>query len=85
MVDKPKLDQMLSNLRRYLGVLRGLAATPRAAFLGNADKIGNAKYHLVIAVECCIGRNILGRPSHTARCHPRARPPSGRHAGSGTG
>ncbi len=30
-------------------------------------------------------RNILGRPSHTARCHPRARPPSGRHAGSGTG
>ena len=53
-VDKPKLDQMLSNLRRYLGVLRGLAATPRAAFLGNADKIGNAKYHLVIAVEWCI-------------------------------
>ncbi len=54
MVDKPKLDQMLSNLRRYLGVLRGLAATPREAFLGNADKIGNAKYHLVIAVEWCI-------------------------------
>lgn len=54
MVDKPKLDQMLSNLRRYLGVLRGLAATPRESFLGNADKIGNAKYHLVIAIECCI-------------------------------
>ena len=54
MVDKPKLDQMLSNLRRYLGVLRGLGATPRAAFLGDTDKIGNAKYHLVIAVECCI-------------------------------
>ena len=36
------------------GVLRGLAATPREAFLGNADKIGNAKYHIVIAVECCI-------------------------------
>ena len=54
MVDKPKLDQMLSNLRRYLGVLRGLAAAPREAFLANPDKIGNAKYHLVIAVECCI-------------------------------
>lgn len=54
MVDKPKLDQMLSNLRRYLGVLRGLAATPPEAFLGNPDKIGNAKYHLVIAIECCI-------------------------------
>ncbi len=54
MVDKPKLDQMLSNLRRYLGVLRRLGATPRAAFLNDPDKIGNAKYHLVIAVECCI-------------------------------
>ena len=54
MVDKPKLDQMLSNLRRYVAVLRGLAAAPRAAFLSNPDKIGNAKYHFVIAIECCI-------------------------------
>jgi uncharacterized protein YutE (UPF0331/DUF86 family) len=53
-VDKPKLDQMLSNLRRYLDVLRDLAATPEETFLGNPDKIGNAKYHLVIAIECCI-------------------------------
>jgi len=53
-VDKPKLDQMLSNLRQYLGVLRGLAATPQETFLANPDKIGNAKYHLVIAIECCI-------------------------------
>ena len=54
MVDKPTLDQMLSNVRQYLGVLRDLAATPRKTFLDNADKIGNAKYHLVIALECCI-------------------------------
>jgi uncharacterized protein YutE (UPF0331/DUF86 family) len=54
MVDKPKLDQMLSNLRSYLQVLRGLAATPQGEFLGNQDKIGNAKYHFVIAIECCI-------------------------------
>jgi uncharacterized protein YutE (UPF0331/DUF86 family) len=53
-VDKPKLDQMLSNLRRYVRVLQELAKTPRDAFLDNPDKIGNAKYHLVIAVECCI-------------------------------
>jgi uncharacterized protein YutE (UPF0331/DUF86 family) len=53
-VDKPKLDQMLFNVRRYLAVLRGLTATPRAAFLDSPDKIGNAKYHLMIAVECCI-------------------------------
>jgi FHA domain len=28
-VDEPKLDQMLTDLRHYLGVLRGLAGTPR--------------------------------------------------------
>jgi uncharacterized protein YutE (UPF0331/DUF86 family) len=54
MVDKPKLDQMLSNLRRYVGVLEGLAGTPAPVFLADSDKIGNAKYHLVIAFECCI-------------------------------
>lgn len=54
MVDKAKLDQMLSNLRAYVGVLRRLAAVPRETFLGDDDKIGNAKYHLLIAIECCI-------------------------------
>lgn len=54
MVDKPKLDQMLSNLRGYLQVLKELAAVPKQAFLANRDKIGNAKYHFVIAIECCI-------------------------------
>ena len=54
MVDKAKLDQMLDNLRRYRATLRKLADVGRAAFLANPDKIGNAKYHFVIAIECCI-------------------------------
>ena len=54
MVDKPKLDQMLSNLKEYVGVLRGLGAVPQQDFLNSSDKIGNAKYHFVIAIECCI-------------------------------
>jgi uncharacterized protein YutE (UPF0331/DUF86 family) len=53
-VDKPKLDQLLSNLRQYAGVLRGLADASRETFLGSPDKVGNAKYHFVIAIECCI-------------------------------
>jgi uncharacterized protein YutE (UPF0331/DUF86 family) len=53
-VDKPKLDQMLSNLRRFLAVLRGLAALSPEAFLADPHKVGNAKYHLVVAIECCI-------------------------------
>jgi uncharacterized protein YutE (UPF0331/DUF86 family) len=54
MVDKAKLDQMLFSLQAYTEVLRGLGLVPRDAFLANADKIGNAKYHFVIAIECCI-------------------------------
>jgi len=54
-VDKPKLDQLLSNLRQYVGVLRGLAdSASRETFLSSPDKVGNAKYHFVIAIECCI-------------------------------
>ena len=54
MVDKATLDLILTNLGSYLTVLRELAAVPREAFLSNRDKIGNAKYHFVIAIECCI-------------------------------
>jgi uncharacterized protein YutE (UPF0331/DUF86 family) len=54
MVDKPTLDRLLANLQRYVGVLRHLGSIPREAFLENPDKIGNAKYHFVIAIECTI-------------------------------
>ena len=54
MVDHPKLDQMLSSLRRYVAVLQGLAALPRDEFLASPDRIGNAKYHFVIAIECAV-------------------------------
>jgi len=54
MVDQTRLDQMLSNLRSYVGVLERLARTPEADFLADPDKVGNAKYHFIIAIECCI-------------------------------
>ena len=54
MVDAATLASMLSNLRRYVVVLEGLAAGPKEAFLAHPDRIGNAKYHFVIAIECCI-------------------------------
>ena len=40
MVDKPKLDQMLSNLRRYVSVLKTLSRESAETFLDNPDKIG---------------------------------------------
>ncbi len=54
MVDKPKVDQMLGNLRKYHGELEELGRITREAFLADKHKIASAKYHFVIAIECCI-------------------------------
>ncbi len=54
MVNKAKLDQMLSNLQQYVKVLKDLSQVGRDSFLDNIDKIGNAKYHFVVAIECCV-------------------------------
>ena len=54
MVDKPKFDQMLANLKTYCTELRELSSTPRETFLGDKHRLGCAKYHFVVAIECCI-------------------------------
>lgn len=54
MVDKPKLDQMLGNLKRYHDVLKELSRIPEHDFLADKHKVGSAKYHFVVAIECCI-------------------------------
>lgn len=54
MVNQAKLDHLLTRLGGYVAVLRELAAVPAATFLADRDKIGNAKYHFVIAIECAI-------------------------------
>jgi uncharacterized protein YutE (UPF0331/DUF86 family) len=54
-VDPATLDRMLSNLTAYLAVLRRFAAMPRDVFLADPDRIGSAKYHLLVAIESCIG------------------------------
>jgi len=54
MADRPKLEQLLASLLRYLQVLQALAQSPRTEFLSSGDKVGNAKYHFVVAIECCI-------------------------------
>ena len=54
MVDKPKCDQMISNLRSFTGELRRMGRVSRDKFLGSRDMIGSAKYHFVIAIEACV-------------------------------
>ena len=58
MVDRPRLDEMVSSLGRYLDVLRDLAAVPEKVFLANPDKVGNAKYHFVIAIGPAMMRPV---------------------------
>jgi uncharacterized protein YutE (UPF0331/DUF86 family) len=54
MVNQAKLDHLLGRLGAYLADLRALAAVPDERFLADRDKIGNAKYHFVVAIECCV-------------------------------
>ena len=54
MVDKPKLDELLARLRGFVAALHRLGRLPREDFLADPDKLGSAKYHFVIAIECCI-------------------------------
>jgi len=45
---------MLSNLKSFIQALKAIAFVPRDSFLSDPDKVGNAKYHFVIGIECCI-------------------------------
>ena len=54
MVDRPKCDQMLSNLRGFIRELDDLGSVRREDFLASKDKIGNAKYQFVVAIKACI-------------------------------
>lgn len=63
MVDKAKVDQIISNLRAYRSELGKLSQTPKCEFLTDSDKVGSAKYHFVVAIECCIdiANHIISR------------------------
>ncbi len=61
MVNPKKVQSMLDNLRQYVGYLRDIAQTERAAFLGNPAQVGGAKYYLQVAIAACIhlGNHIV--------------------------
>ena len=52
--DTQRLDRMLDIPRSYTEEIEALRALSREEFLSNADKVGNAKYHFVVAIECCM-------------------------------
>lgn len=54
MVDRQKVDMLLGLVSEYVAQLRRLATVERTAFIGDPDKVASAKYHFVVAIECCI-------------------------------
>lgn len=54
MVDRATCDTLLGLLAGYVRELRRLAALPSAELLADPDKIASAKYHFVVAIECCL-------------------------------
>ncbi|MBI3362801.1 MAG: DUF86 domain-containing protein [Chloroflexi bacterium] len=68
MVNTPKIEGMLRNLATYLGQLRDIAQTERDAFVGDATKLGAAKYYLQISIEACldIGSHIIASERYRA-------------------
>lgn len=54
MVDKKNLDRMLDNLKVYVAQLRRLSKCEENEFLSDMDKLGSAKYYLIVAIESCI-------------------------------
>ena len=54
MVDKAKIDRIISNCQKYVQSLGRLRGVDRDTFLANEDQVASAKYHFVIAIEACI-------------------------------
>lgn len=54
MVDKAVVDRMLENLKTYVAHLYRLSSLSPDEFLSDPDKLGSAKYHLIVAIESCI-------------------------------
>jgi len=54
MVDRATFDTRLALLAGYVAELRRLAAIPTSQLLADADKVASAKYHFVVAIECCL-------------------------------
>lgn len=61
MVDRARVDQLLGLLRRYVTILRELAATPAEAFRDDPRNYGSAERFLQVAIETTlnIGHHLV--------------------------
>lgn len=52
--DPDRVTRLAGEARRRLDTLREMGKLPREDFLGDADKVGHAKYALVVAIEASV-------------------------------
>jgi uncharacterized protein YutE (UPF0331/DUF86 family) len=52
--DQEKMVNLTSELRKSVQRLSALSKSSEEEFKGDPDKIGSAKYHLIVAIEICI-------------------------------
>jgi uncharacterized protein YutE (UPF0331/DUF86 family) len=52
--DQEIVVRLTTELRKSVARLRDLSKLAEAEFLKDPDKIGSAKYHFIVAIECCI-------------------------------
>jgi uncharacterized protein YutE (UPF0331/DUF86 family) len=64
--DQEKLVKLTSELRKSLQRLSALGQLSEEEFTGDPDKIGSAKYHLIVAIEICmdIGTHLISRNAY---------------------
>lgn len=55
MVDRDKVEGMISRLRQYTTYLQEIVVLDRQAFLKDPKSIGSARYYLQVSIETCIG------------------------------
>ena len=52
--DQEIVVRVVAELRKSVARLKDLSKISEAGFLEDPDKIGSAKYHFIVAIECCI-------------------------------
>ncbi len=52
--DLDRVTRFVSEVRKASRTLQEIGGLPQESFLNDADKIGNAKYQLIVAIEGCI-------------------------------
>lgn len=49
-----RITKLVSELRKAVKYLKQLSSTEKDEFLDSPDKMGSAKYNLIVAIEICI-------------------------------